>query len=271
MLTIGQLSKLTQLPVKTLRFYHEEGVLMPASVDPDTGYRYYDVSQVETARAIVYLRGLEFSLSEIKELLRHPDDDDLMAILQRHQSAIKERIRQLRKAAKSLEQFISEEKESRAMSQTIHDVQEKTLTAVLIGGIRIRGRYSDCGPLFGRLGRALGRFICGPPMLLHFDDEYREADADFEACLPIRQKKDIDAIAVRDLAGGRCVSLVHRGAYDQLGHSYAKVFEFINRRNYRVLMPTREVYLKGPGMFFKGNPKHYLTEIQILIAEGKAQ
>ena len=269
MLTIGQFSKLTQLPVKTLRFYHEEGLLIPASVDPDTGYRYYDASQVDTARAIVYLRGLEFSLSEIKELLRQPDDDDLITILERRQSAIKDRIRQLRQAAKSLEQFISEEKEARIMAQTAHEVQEKTLAAMLIGGIRVRGRYSDCGPLFGRLGRALGRFICGPPMLLHFDDEYREADADFEACLPIRQRKEVDGIAVRDLPGGRCVSLVHRGGYDQLGHSYAKVFEFINRRNYQVLMPTREVYLKGPGMIFKRNPKNYLTAIQVLIDEGK--
>lgn len=265
MLTIGQFSKLTQLPVKTLRFYHEEGLLTPASVDPDTGYRYYDASQVETARAIVYLRGLEFSLSEIKELLQQPADDDLITILERRQSAIKDRIRQLRQAAKSLEQFVAEEKEARIMAQTVHDVQEKTLAAMLIGGIRVRGRYSDCGPLFGRLGRALGRLICGPPMLLHFDDEYREADADFEACLPIRQKKEVDGIAVRDLPGGRCVSLVHRGGYDQLGQSYTKVFEYINRINYQVLMPTREVYLKGPGMFFKGSPKNYLTEIQVLI------
>jgi effector-binding domain-containing protein len=109
------------------------------------------------------------------------------------------------------------------------------------------------------------------PWLPLFDDEHREADADFEACLPIRQKKAVDGIAVRDLPGGRCVSLVHRGGYDHLGHSYAKVFEFINRRNYQVLMPTREVYLKGPGMFFKGNPKKHLTEIQVLIEEGTPQ
>ncbi|HVA45577.1 MAG TPA: MerR family DNA-binding transcriptional regulator [Pirellulales bacterium] len=38
MFSIGELSKLTQLPVKTLRYYHEEGLLIPAFVDPDTGY-----------------------------------------------------------------------------------------------------------------------------------------------------------------------------------------------------------------------------------------
>lgn len=66
MFNIGEFSKLTQLSIKTLRFYHEEGLLAPACVDPDTGYRYYDERQIDGARAIVYLRSLEFSLSEIK-------------------------------------------------------------------------------------------------------------------------------------------------------------------------------------------------------------
>lgn len=268
MFSIGELSKLTQLPVKTLRFYHEEGLLVPAFVDPDTGYRYYDPSHVETARVIVYLRSLEFPLSEIKELLRSQGDDDVLMILQRQQSAVKDRVKQLRKAAKSLEQFITEEKEARTVAQTVDSVQEKVLEPLLVGGIRTKGRYRDCGPLFGRLGRALGRSICGSPMLLHYDSEYREDDADFEACMPVRRKKEVEGITARELPGGHCVSLVYRGPYDQLGRAYAKIFEYINDRKYKVLSPTREVYLKGPGMIFKGSPKNYLTEIQVLVEGG---
>ena len=265
MFTIGELSKLTQLSIKTLRFYHEQGLLVPTCVDPDSGYRYYDQRHIETAQAIVYLRDLEFPLSEIKQLLDSRDDDDLLALLERQQATVKDRIRQLRKAAKSLEQFITEERKARTMAQTTGDVQEKVLPPYLVGGIRTKGRYSDCGPLFGRLGRSLGRHICGNPLMLHYDCEYREDDADFEACMPIRKAVDVSGISFRELAGGRCVSLVHRGPYDQLGHSYAKVFKYINDRHYKILSPTREIYLKGPGMIFKGNPKNYLTEIQILI------
>jgi DNA-binding transcriptional MerR regulator/effector-binding domain-containing protein len=265
MFSIGEFSKLTQLSVKTLRFYHEEGLLAPACVDPDSGYRYYDEAQIETARAILFLRGLEFSLSEIKELLE--GDGDLLDVLERRQAALNEKIKQLRKAAKSLEQFISEERNSRTMAQSVDNVQEKDLDPVLIGGIRTKGRYRDCGPLFGRLGRGLGRYISGNPMLLHYDNEYKEDDADFEACMPIRQERKVDGILVRELAGGRCVSLVHRGPYDQLGRAYAKIFAYINGHKYQVVSPTREVYIKGPGMFWKGNPQNYVTEIQILIED----
>lgn len=265
MFSIGEFSKLTQLSVKTLRFYHEEGLLIPSFVDPDTAYRYYDQSHIETARAITYLRSLEFPLSEIKELLRSQGDEDLLKSLERQQASVKERIKQLRKAAISLERFISEERKARAMMQATNDVRETMLEPLLVAGIRMRGKYSDCGQAFGRLGRSLGRYICGKPMLLHYDSEYREDDANFEACMPIRHRTKSEGVSVRELPGGRCVSLVHRGPYDQLGRSYAKAFHYINDRKLRAILPTREVYLKGPGMIFKGNPDNYLTEIQILI------
>ena len=103
--------------------------------------------------------------------------------------------------------------------------------------------------------------------MLHYDSEYREDDADFEACMPIRKGKAADGISVRELPGGRCVALVHKGPYEQLGRSYAKILGYIKDKGYEVAMPTREVYLKGPGMIFKGNPRNYLTEIQILVRD----
>jgi effector-binding domain-containing protein len=192
-------------------------------------------------------------------------------VLQRQQSVIKERIKQLRKVAVSIDQFLIEERQARAMANTVNKVQEKTLEPQLVAGIRMKGRYSACGQAFARIGRSMGRFICSKPMLLHYDTEYREDDADFEACMPVRQKREIAGLSVRELPGGRCVSLVHQGPYDQLGRSYAEVFKYINDQKYKVILPTREVYLKGPGMIFKGNPRNYLTEIQIFIESERAR
>ena len=69
----------------------------------------------------------------------------------------------------------------------------------------------------------------------------------------------------RELPRARCVALVHKGPYNQMGRSYAKVLKWIKERNYKVVLPTREVYLKGPGMIFRGNPRNYVTEIQIPV------
>ena len=145
------------------------------------------------------------------------------------------------------------------------EVEEKPLEAIKIAGVRMKGKYSDCGKGFGRIGKSFGRYICGKPLCLYYDNEYRPDDADFEACMPVKGGKEVEGISIRQLPAGRCVSLLHKGPYDDLGRSYAKILEYVKTKGYEVVMPTREVYLKGPGMIFKGNPKKYLTEIQFLI------
>ncbi len=65
MLKIGDLSKITDVSVKTIRFYEEEGLIRPIEVDRWTGYRYYDDSSIERISQIVYLKSLGFTLKEI--------------------------------------------------------------------------------------------------------------------------------------------------------------------------------------------------------------
>lgn len=265
MFTVGEFSRATGITIKALHIYHEQGLLVPTSVDPQTGYRYYGEALVDRARMIVFLRGLEFPLDEIAQILRDADDDQsLLLAMERHKSQIDSRIRLLRGVARSLEQFIKENREV-IMSTGSFEVQEKSIDRMLIAGMRMKGRYSDCGKGFAKICRSFGRYIAGPCLMLHYDTEYKETDADFEACLPVRQSKDVEGINVRELPSCRCVTLLHRGPYDQLGPSYAKVFGYVHQKGYKPLSPTREVYVKGPGMIFKGNPKKYLTEIQIPI------
>ena len=89
------------------------------------------------------------------------------------------------------------------------DVEEVQITELLIAGVQQRGRYSECSQGFAQLGRKLGRHICGKPLLLHYDNEYSEDDADFEACMPVRKEVDVEGISIRRLPAGRCLSLMH--------------------------------------------------------------
>lgn len=264
--SIGEFSTITGLTVKTLRFYHERGILIPAHVDDETGYRYYAASQVEAARVVTQLRALEFSIEEIRCLLEdQANHEDMLDLLSRHKSLLAEKMQRHRAIIAALDGIIESEKEARnTMSAASFDVEEKSVDTMLIAGIRMQGKYADCGPAFGRIGRSLGRQLCGKCFLLHYDAEYQEV-ADFEACFPIRRGKDVDGISVRELPGGRCVSLLHKGPYEELRRSYARIMAYIKDKGYEVLLPTREVYVKGPGMILRGNPKNYLTEIQMLI------
>jgi DNA-binding transcriptional MerR regulator len=71
-LTIGAFARMTGLSVKALRNYDASGLLVPAALDPSSGYRLYDRSQVERARLIRLLRDLDVPLTEIRAIVDDP-------------------------------------------------------------------------------------------------------------------------------------------------------------------------------------------------------
>jgi len=92
MFTIGEFSRATHLSVKALRHYDDIGLLVPADVDPSTGYRHYQARQVPSAHLIKRLRDLEMPLPEVKDVLAAPDvkarDAVITAHLERMESAL---------------------------------------------------------------------------------------------------------------------------------------------------------------------------------------
>jgi DNA-binding transcriptional MerR regulator len=85
LLPIGRFSRLTGLTVKALRHYDDVGLLRPAAVDPETGYRQYAPRQLVRAEAIRRLRRLELPLEDISELLDANDPAELRRLLVGHQ------------------------------------------------------------------------------------------------------------------------------------------------------------------------------------------
>ncbi len=264
--SIGEFSLITQLSIKSLRLYHEKGILVPAYVDDSSGYRYYNEANCERARSIKILKEFDFSLSAIKDLLdKCRDESDMLVQLEEKLERVKHKIDRYREISHSIASIIELEKECAMEESREFEVEEKELETILIAGHRMRGRYQDVGQGLGLVCKKMGRHINGKPMTLYYDGEYKEEDADFEACVPVRKGKDVDGVSIRELKGGRCVALIHKGPYEALRASYKKVFAYINKRGYKVGTPIREIYKKGPGLILKGNPKNYLTEIQIII------
>lgn len=264
--SIGEFSNITSLTIKTLRLYHEKDILIPAQVDEFTGYRYYDNKNYETAKVIKILKDYDFSLAEIKSILDECDDEsEIILQLQEKQQAIKEKINRYKEISDSIELILKKEKENKMNVEKQFEVEEKEIETILIAGYRMKGQYAEIGKGFGKLGKAFGRHMNGKALGLYYDAEYKESDADFEACFPVRKGKDVEGISVREIKGGKCVALIHMGPYDTISESYKIIFEYIDEKSFKTKLPSREVYLKGPGMIFKGNPKNYLTEIQMMI------
>ena len=75
LLTIGVFARRSRLSPKALRLYDRLGVLVPAHVDEDSGYRHYTEGQLETARLVALLRRIDMPLAKVGEIVSAPEDE----------------------------------------------------------------------------------------------------------------------------------------------------------------------------------------------------
>lgn len=106
LMPIGRFSRLTGVGIKALRHYDEVGLLVPAAVDDETGYRFYSPEQVETAEAIRILRRLDMPLDEIASTLAAGDPAALREALVLHQQRMASRDAALRASLGELQRLI---------------------------------------------------------------------------------------------------------------------------------------------------------------------
>ena len=144
MYQIGSFSRMVGVSVKTLRYYHEIDLLLPAKIDDASGYRYYSDAEFYRIERILLLKTMEFTLPEIKEVLDHMEDEaDLQAYLLEKQDQITQRILQLRKVNKQIQNHIRKEVES--MNQETYEVEVVDAPALKLASIRYRGRFDEMG------------------------------------------------------------------------------------------------------------------------------
>lgn len=259
MYKINQLSKISGLTVKALRYYDDENILKPSFRDAQNQYRYYSETDLEKAYVIKFMRSLEFSIMEIKDILEHIENpDDLSYVLQ-------EKI-------KHIENKISKEKELiQKISQNINYVQESTIDnhyfietveikERLVASIKFTGKYNDLDTYVPLLYKAVKNLKEGKHFNCYFDDAYSE-NALIELCIPIKKTIEHKDITCKNLPVIRALQTIHYGSYDTLYLAYKALIDYANTHQIKIITPSRELYIKSPGMIFKGNPKHYITKI----------
>lgn len=93
--SIGELAKLQNISRQTLIFYDKIGLFCPAYIDPENGYRYYNINQLDTLDAICIMKRIGFSLNEIKENMKSFTSDRSIVALRKQLSSINQQIEEL--------------------------------------------------------------------------------------------------------------------------------------------------------------------------------
>lgn len=263
MYKIGQFSMITGLTVKALRHYHKESLLIPSNIDSETSYRMYDSSQIIEARKIKILRDCGFSIKEIKDIFIHSSDlDDLPFYIEEKLSSL---IKETKKLSLIKKNLLEETKEMRGNIMSKYEVYEKTTDEQLVISTKYIGQYEDCGIYMGKLYKHAKQHSYKEALNLYWDAEHK-IDASVEVCVPIKKEINVKGdIKIQTLPETFGIATIHIGPYGEIGNAYQALHDYANSKGLELVLPSRETYLKGPGMFFMGNPNKYRTELFIPV------
>jgi DNA-binding transcriptional MerR regulator len=142
MFSIGEFARLGGVSIRTLRHYDEIGLLRPASVDPDTGYRDYSAAQLGQINRIVALKELGFPLTQVRRLLAGVTLDELRGMLLLRRAQLEQELEQHRNQLLGIEarlRSIAKEEDMPA-----DDIIAKTIPP--IGIVAITGLAPEYGP-----------------------------------------------------------------------------------------------------------------------------
>lgn len=123
MYKIGDFSKIVDIPVRTLRYYAEYGVLVPSEVDNFTDYKYYSEENVIECELIKLLKSLDFTLDEIIEYKDNVDQE----ILEKKKKEIEERMYLLKLKYERLTYMLEEIKSKKSYTRVNETEEEKVL------------------------------------------------------------------------------------------------------------------------------------------------
>jgi len=263
MYKIGQFSIITGLTVKALRHYHKESLLIPSKIEDDTGYRLYDKDQIIQARIIKILRECDFSLKEIEDIFSHSDGlEDIPYYIDEKLTSLVNQETKIKNIKKNL---LEETIEKRGKIMSEYQVSKKSIDEQLIISLKYVGKYEDCGKYMGTLYKLAKQHATKKPFNLYFDAEYKE-EASIEVCVPVKKEIKVSGdVNLKKLPTVEGLATIHIGPYDKIGDAYQAISDYANKNGIALEIPSRETYIKGPGMLFMGNPNKYRTELFIPI------
>ncbi len=268
MIKIGDFSHLSQVPVKTLRYYDELGLFKPVHIDPFTHYRFYTIDQLPRLHRILALKELGLSLEQIATLLQeHLTPEEIRGMLRLKQVEITQHIVQERERLARVEMHLRYIEMENSMSTIDAVIKQTNTQRVLSARATVQGSdgiQQFVGEAFDAVAKAGLKFAGAPFVLYHSVDE---SGFDMEPVVPVEDAVTNDlplpsgrVLTVSTLPAATVVSTFHRGAYDTIGETYAAITKWVGENGYGYVGPAREIYLKS----FESttNPAEFLTEIQ---------
>ncbi len=268
--TIGQLAKICDISIQTLRYYDNINLLKPSKINEENSYRQYSDSDILSLRIILNLKEIGFSLEEINSLINNDNNDFAIEMLENKKNEyynkllsvnftinkINDQINNLRlyeSAADTLNEF--------AMTIELKQLPERT---VAFTRYHSNCKHETLAKRFFELDKLVKDnsivAIDSRIGIYHdFLDDYNKYEYDLELCLPV-DKKYRGKEFVHTIDPGLYATGIYKGEYKgQCSH----LVSWIKNQGYEIIGPGVEIYINS---FMNTKfPKNYVTEVQFPV------
>lgn len=266
MLSIGEFSKICKVSAKTLRYYAEIGLILPDEINPENGYRYYSIEQLETMLFINRLKSYNFSLEEIKIILESEEsqEEKLYAALIRKKKELQKQVLEFEKSLNQLDNDISNLKQGKSIMAYLDHIDVQLVEVPMMYLLSVRKMVhenefaQEYGYCFGKLFKKITEdnlTVSSPPMVLFHEDEFSAFGLDTEFAVPVKEY----VTGTRDFKPGLCLKTIVKGAYSNLSSVYAKQIKWAEKEGYECTNALFEVYVTDPSQVTSEND--LVTEI----------
>ena len=246
LLTIGVFARRSRLSPKALRLYDRQGLLVPAHVDEENGYRRYRESQLDTARLIALLRRLDMPLATVAEIVDAPDAERA-ELLGAYWESVERRAAHQRELVAHLRIRLS----GAEGSYDMYEVQERDVPEQIVLTEQRHVRVPELGEwLPNAIGRLVetaqaGSGVAAPVFVIFHGEVNEDSDGPVEVCVPIHERAEANGEPTRQ-------EPAHREAYTritkaqvefpQILSAYEAVDHWIRKEGRSVAGSPREVY-----------------------------
>jgi DNA-binding transcriptional MerR regulator/effector-binding domain-containing protein len=247
-LTVGDFSRATHLSIKTLRHYHQVGLLEPATVNPDTGYRYYSAGQIPAAQVIRRLRDLEMPVADVKAVLAAPDAPARNALIAAHLSRLEAELAQTRAVVESLRDLLAPPGGPAAIvHRSVPAAAAAAIEAVVDRADVLAWWQGALGELRAAV-RAQGLHAAGPAGGMFASELFQTDRGQATVFIPVPGRvRPIGRVTSAVIPAAELAIISHQGSLDDADLSYAKLGSYAITHEISIDGPLREYYLRGAG------------------------
>ncbi|GAA4160558.1 MerR family transcriptional regulator [Gryllotalpicola daejeonensis] len=245
-MTIGDFAQATRLSAKTLRYYHREGLLLPAVIDRSSGYRLYSAEQIADAQVVRQLRALSVPVDTVREMLRS-DIAARSALIAAHLERLESELDATRAAVTALQGLLAPTPADLAVEH--RSVPETRVLAIreTIELAQLGDWYRGAQRELDAAARAPGVEPSGPRGGIWdaklFLDERGEAVLFFPVASSTGVRSPTDRARLEVVPAVDLAVVVHRGPDATMAQTYGRLGAYVAQHELGIDGPVRETYL----------------------------